>query len=128
MRWVTHVAQVKKIPKNYAIGYGLSYVTKKPTKIAIIPQGYSDGYDRKLSNAGDVLIKGKRCRILGRIAMNMFAADVDHVKNIKAEDEAILLGWQKGDEITAEEIALKTGTINYEIVARISVLLKREVV
>lgn len=124
-RWLTHVAQVKTVPRNYTIGYGLTYVTKKPTKIAIIPQGYSDGYDRKLSNSGEVLIKGKKCRVLGRVAMNMFVVDVNRIKNIKAEDEVVLLGQQGKNKITAEEIALKAGTINYEIVAKISPFLKR---
>lgn len=125
LRWVTHVAQVKTLPKNHSIGYGLTYITKKPTKAAVIPQGYSDGYDRGLSNKGEVLIQGKRCRVLGRVAMNMFVADVTHLKNIKNEDEVILLGRQGKEEITAEELAEHLGTINYEITTRITPLLKR---
>ena len=125
LRWVTHVAQVKVLPKNHSIGYGLTYITSRPTKIAVIPQGYSDGYDRGLSNKGEVLIQGKRCKVLGRVAMNMFVVDITNIKNIKNEDEVILLGRQGKEEITAEEIADHLETINYEITTRISSLLNR---
>ncbi len=125
LRWITHVAQVKTLPKNHPIGYGLTYVTKKPMKVVVVPQGYSDGFDRGLSNSGEVLIQGKRCRVLGRVAMNMFVVDVSHLKNIENEEEVVLLGRQGKVEITAEEIAERLGTINYEVVARISPLLPR---
>lgn len=128
LRWVTHIAQIKILPKNFPIGYGLTYVTTKPTKVAVIPQGYSDGYDRGLSNIGEVLIRGKRCPVLGRVAMNMFVVNVSHVKNVNLEDEVVLLGKRGNEEITAEEIAQKLGTINYEVVTRISPLLSRVVV
>lgn len=125
MRWVTHVAQVKVLPANYSIGYGLTYITTKETKVAVIPQGYSDGYDRGLSSIGEVLIAGKRCPVLGRIAMNMFVADVSQLESASAEDEVVLLGKQGEEEITAEEIAEKLGTINYEITTRTSALLPK---
>lgn len=125
MRFVTHVAQVKELEKGESIGYGLSYITDKKTKIAVIPQGYSNGVSRVSSNNGEVLIGGKRCKILGRVAMNMFVVDISDLKNVKPEDEVVILGSQKGDEITAEEIGKKTQTINYEVTTRISPLLPR---
>jgi alanine racemase len=125
MRWVTHVAQVKTVPAGYSIGYGLTHVTDHVTKIAVIPQGYSDGYDRGLSGLGEVLIGGKRCPILGRVAMNMFVADVSQLDVVSAEDEVVLLGRQGNEEITAEQIAEKIDTINYEITTRTSSLLVR---
>ncbi len=125
LRWVSGVAQIKKVPKNFPIGYGLTYITEKPMTIAVIPQGYSDGYDRGLSNNSYVLIRGKRCEVIGRVAMNMFVVNVTNVRNIKLEDEVVLLGKQKKDEIIAEFLADKIGTINYEIVARISPHLPR---
>lgn len=128
MRWISHVAQVKTVPAGYSIGYGLTYITSKPTKIAIVPQGYSDGFDRGLSNVGEVLIRGTRCRVLGRVAMNMFVVDVSHLEKVQQEDEIVLLGKQGNEEITAEEIAAHLGTINYEITTRINPLLKRIVV
>ncbi|MDD5396939.1 MAG: alanine racemase [Candidatus Moranbacteria bacterium] len=128
LRWVTHVAQVKTVPAGYSIGYGLTHVTEKITKIAVIPQGYSDGFDRGLSSRGEVLVGGTKCPILGRVAMNMFVVDVSHLENVAAEDEVVLLGKQGDAEITAEDIAEKIDTINYEITTRISPLLVRVVV
>ncbi len=127
MQWVTHVAQVKEIPVGFPVGYGCTFVSKENMKIAVIPQGYSDGYDRGLSNIGEVLISGKRCSVLGRIAMNMFVVDVSGL-DVKVEDEVVLLGKQGDDEITAEGIAEKLESINYEVVTRIWPKLKREVV
>lgn len=128
IRWVSHIAQIKHLPVNHPIGYGLTYITSKETTVAVIPQGYSDGYDRGLSNSGEVLIGGTRCRVLGRIAMNMFVVDVSHLSEVCSEDEVVLLGKQGDQEITAEEIALKINTINYEVTTRISPLLERIIV
>ncbi|OGI60507.1 alanine racemase [Candidatus Nomurabacteria bacterium RIFCSPHIGHO2_01_FULL_37_25] len=125
MSWKTKIAQIKILPKGNTIGYGLTYKTKKTTKIAIIPQGYADGVDRGLSNKGEVLIKGARCEIIGRVSMNMFTVDISHLVNVKIEDEVVILGCQNKEEITAEEIANKLDTINYEITTRISSLLPR---
>jgi alanine racemase len=127
MRWITHLAQVKTLPAGHPVGYGLTYRTTRPTTIGIVPQGYSDGYDRGLSNVGEVLVHGRRCPVIGRIAMNMFAIDLTPAPDARAEDEVVLLGRQGDDRITAEEIAQKLGTINYEVVARISPLLPRVV-
>ena len=127
LSWKTNIAQVKTIPAGETIGYGLSYLTKRKTKIAVVPQGYSDGLDRKLSNKGVVLIGGKRCKILGRMAMNMFVVDVSHLKQVKAEDEVVIIGVQGKAEITAGEMAETIGTIHYEFVARLSALLPRVV-
>ncbi len=125
MRWISHIAQIKNLPENHSVGYGLTHITTKPTTIAIIPQGYSDGYDRGLSNNSEVLIQGSRCNVLGRVSMNMIVADISHLKNIQPEDEVVLLGKQGDEEITAEELARRLDTINYEITTRISPLLPR---
>lgn len=128
LRWVSHVAQVKILPANYPIGYGLTHITKKKTKIAVIPQGYADGLTRLLSSNGEVLIKGKKVKILGRVAMNMIVVDVSRIKDVRPEDEVVILGKQGKQEITAEELAKKTDTINYEVITRISPLLPRFIV
>lgn len=128
LTWKTKVAQIKILPKGNTIGYGLTYVTKKETKIAIIPQGYADGFDRGFSNNGFVLIGGTRCKILGRVSMNMFAVGVGHLNKIKIEDEVVILGKQGKEEITAEEMAKYVNTINYEITTRICPLLPRIIV
>ncbi len=128
LRWVTHVAQVKTVLAGSTIAYDLTFITSRETKIAIIPQGYSDGYDRELSNQGEVLIQGMRCRILGRVMMNMFVVDVSQLTEVAAEEEVVLLGAQGDDEITAEQLAAHCRTINYEITTRISPLLNRKIV
>ncbi|HLP86570.1 MAG TPA: alanine racemase [Candidatus Paceibacterota bacterium] len=125
LKWITHVAQVKVLPANHPVGYGLTYITKKATKIAVIPQGYSDGVPRSLSNNGEVLIKGKRAKIIGRVAMNMIVVDVSNIKDVVPEDEVVILGKQGKNEITAEQIAKESGTINYEATTRINALLPR---
>jgi alanine racemase len=140
MQFKTKIAQVKILPQRHSIGYGLTFITKKEIKVAVIPVGYADGFPRSLSNIGEVLIGGTRCKILGRVAMNMFVVDVNHLKRVKLEDEVVLLGRQGkparnasrsdagGEEITAEEIAEKTDTINYEVATRFSPLLPRIIV
>ncbi len=126
--WKTKVVKIKTLPKGATIGYGLTYKTAKPTKIAIIPQGYADGLDRRFSNNGFVLINDTRCKIVGRVSMNMIAVLVDHLPGIKVEDEVVILGQQGKEEISAEEMARSINTINYEITTRISPLLPRRVV
>jgi alanine racemase len=125
MRWVSHIAQIKVLPPNHSIGYGLTYITKKNTKIAVIPEGYADGLPRSLSNNGEVLIKGKRAKILGRIAMNMTVVDVSNIKDVLPEEEVVILGRQGKNEIKAEQIAKESDTINYEATTRISALLPK---
>jgi alanine racemase len=125
LRWVSHLAQVKTLPNGHPVGYGLTYITGRETRIGIVPQGYSDGYDRGLSNVGEVLVRGQRCPVLGRIAMNMFAIDLSTCPEAKVEEEVVLLGSQGDSSITAEEMAAQLGTINYEVTTRLSPLLPR---
>ena len=127
LSWKTHIAQVKTLPAGRTIGYGLTYMTQKATKIALIPQGYADGYPRALSNVGHVLIGGKKCPIRGRVSMNMFVVDVSKVSNVTEGDEVVLLGSQGRAHISAEELGVLAGSINYEVVTRISPLLPRVV-
>lgn len=125
LKYVTHIAQVKTLPKGHSVGYGLTYVAKNDIQVAIIPQGYSNGLARSMSNNGEVLIHGKRAKILGRVAMNMFVVDVSNIKGVNPEDEVVLLGNQKTETITAEELAERMGTINYEVTTHLSSLLPR---
>jgi alanine racemase len=128
LSWKTKIAQIKILPKGSTVGYGLTYETKSETKIAVIPQGYADGFDRGFSNNGSVLIGGTRCKILGRIMMNMFVVDVSHLREVGIEDEVVILGSQGKEKITAEDMAEKVDTINYEITTRISSLLFRIII
>lgn len=125
LSYVTHVAQIKDLEKGESVGYGLSYITNKKTKIAVIPQGYSNGLTRKMSNNGYVLIGEKKAPIIGRVAMNMFVVDVSRISGIKAGDRVTIIGKDGKLEITAEDIAIREDTINYEVTTRISPLLPR---
>ncbi len=117
--------QVKSVPTGCKVGYGCTYETQRPTKIAVLPVGYAEGYDRHLSNCGEVLIRGRRARVLGRICMNLTVVDVTDIEGAQAGDEVVLIGRQCQQEIRAEELAAKVGTIHYEIVTRIPTTVPR---
>jgi alanine racemase len=121
----SHISAVKLVSKGETIGYGRTYEAKDVMKIAILPIGYFDGVLRSLSNKGDVLIAGKRAKIVGRICMNSMMVDVTGIK-CAVGDEATLIGIQGNDKIWADEIAKKTGTIAHEILCRIPEHLPRE--
>ncbi len=115
MSFKTRVVLIKEFPKGYSIGYGRTYITGKPTKIATIPVGYGDGYGRILSNQSEALIGGERAPIVGNISMDMCTVDVSHVDNCRIGDEVVLMGGQGTEYISADEIARKVQTISYEI-------------
>ena len=125
LRWCTRVAQIKALPKGSFVGYGCTYKSTHDTQIAVVPVGYADGYDRGLSNLGYVLIRGQRAPIRGRVCMNMFMVDVTDVSGVSLEDEVVLLGSQGDEDLTAEQLASWTGTIQYEVLARIGAHLPR---
>ncbi len=115
MTWKTIVAQIRDVPKGSTIGYGMTYKLDRDHRIATLPIGYADGYLRAFSNNSDVLIHGTRCPVVGRISMDMTTVDVSHLPDIRVGDEAILLGTQGEESISAEELAWSADTINYEI-------------
>ncbi|MGA2974455.1 MAG: alanine racemase [Spirochaetia bacterium] len=128
LTWKTKIAQIKIVPEGSFVGYGCSYKTLRRTVIGVLPVGYSDGYDRALGNRGHVLVRGRRAPLIGRICMNLCMADLTDVPGTHLEDEVVLLGRSGGEQITAETMADWAGTINYEIVTRISPLLPRRVI
>ncbi len=122
----TKIAIVKKIPSGHTVGYGLTYTARKEMTIGVLPIGYADGIDRKLSNKGEVLVQGARCPIIGRISMNMTTIDLTHIETLVNEgDEVVFIGKQGTDEIKVEELAKWADTINYEVVTRLSSILPR---
>lgn len=125
LSWYTKVIQAKELPVGTNIGYGLTYKTKRQTKIAVLPIGYWEGYDRKLSNEADVLIHGQRAPVRGRVCMNITMVDITDIPKVRVGDRVTLIGRDGKEEITAEELAEKIGTINYEVITRINPLLKR---
>ena len=127
LTWKTIVAQVKEVKKGSLVGYGCSYEMARDGRIAVLPVGYYDGYVRALGNKGAVLIRGHRAPVIGRICMNMFMVDVTDIPEVKIEDEVVLIGKQDKGEITAEEVAEWSGTINYEVTTRIRESIERQV-
>jgi alanine racemase len=124
LAWKSRLAQLKTVPAGGTVGYDVTYRAPMERRIAVVPVGYSDGYDRRLSNRGSVLVRGKRAPVVGRVAMNMFMVDVTDADS-REGDEVVLIGEQSGASITAEEIAESIGTIAYEVLARLSPLLPR---
>lgn len=128
LSWKSVVAQVKEVEKGEFVGYERTWKAKKKTKIAVIPVGYYDGFDRGLSNKGGVLIKGEFASVIGLVSMNMITVDVSGIKNVHLEDEVVIIGRQGKEEIKAGELAKILGTTYYEVVSRINPLLPRTVV
>lgn len=124
LTWKTKVAQIKKIESGDYVGYGLTYQARRPMQVAVLPVGYYDGYDRKLSNSGRVLLRGQPVPVIGRVAMNMTMLDATDV-GAQFDDEVVLLGRQGSVEIRVEEIAEKIGTIPYEVLSRINPTIPR---
>ncbi|MFO7880988.1 MAG: alanine racemase [Kosmotogaceae bacterium] len=121
LSWYSTVSYVKKIKPGDSISYGRTYIASTEKTVATIPVGYGDGYNRNLSNKAYVLIKGQRCPILGRVCMDQFVVDVNHLnEKPKPGDEVVLIGKQGKNQITAEELADLLNTINYEITCAIT--------
>lgn len=115
----TRITNLKRVPAGFPVGYGHSYVTDRETVIATVPVGYADGYPRLLSSKGEMLVRGIRTNIVGRVCMDQLMLDVGHISDIREGAEVVMLGKQGVSEISAEELAQLTGTINYEVVSRI---------
>ncbi len=115
MRFSSRIIQVKEIPADTGIGYGHLFITTRPSRIAIIPAGYEDGYLRVLSNTAQGLIHGQRVPVVGRISMNLTMFDITDLDSVLPGDEVVLLGRQGHEEITADDISGWMGTINYEV-------------
>jgi alanine racemase len=115
MSFKSAVIQVRTVPPGTSVSYGCTYTTEGDRTIATVPVGYDDGYNRLLSNNGEMLIRGQRVPIVGRVCMNLTMVDVTGVGNVAVGDEVVLLGTQGGEQITAEEIATRIQTISYEV-------------
>ena len=113
------VAHVKEVPAGFAVSYGCTYATRRPTVIATLPLGYADGYSRLLSSKGEVLLGGQRVPVAGRVCMDQVMVDAGGV-GVRPGDEAVLIGRQGEEEISADEVARWMGTINYEVTCLVS--------
>jgi alanine racemase len=119
---------VKDVAEGDYVGYGCTWRATRRTRIAVLPVGYYEGFDRELSGLAHVLVRGTRAPIRGRVCMNMCMVDVTDIPGVRLEDEVVLLGRQGDERITAEQLAGWRGTIAYEIVSRIHPSLPRVVV
>jgi alanine racemase len=116
----TRIVYIKEVPAGRSISYGRTYITQKPTRIATLPIGYADGYGRNLSNKAEVLVRGQRSAVVGKVTMDQIMIDVGHIKGAKTGDEVVLIGRQGRHEIRAEKLARLAGTIAYEVISLIS--------
>lgn len=121
----SRIVFLKKIPAGTPISYNRTFVTKRKSTIATIPVGYADGYNRKLSNQGEVLINGRRAPVVGRVCMDTTMIDVTDIPGVNYKTEVVLMGCQGSEQITADDIANLTGTIPYEVLTSIGQRIKR---
>jgi alanine racemase len=116
MMWKTRVTLVRELDAGCGVSYGRTFITERPTRVATLAVGYADGYPRALSGKGaSALIHGRRCPVLGRVTMDQIMVDVTEIPDAEIGDEAVLIGRQAVGEITAAELAAKSGTIAWEI-------------
>jgi alanine racemase len=125
LTWKTSIIQLKRVAAGTSVGYGRTFVTKRTSLIATLPVGYADGYHRLFSNRGQILVRGQRAPVVGRVSMDLTTIDVTDIRNVQQGDEVVLLGRQGGAEIGADEIAGWANTISYEIFTSISARVPR---
>ena len=125
LAWRTRIGQIKAVAAGSPIGYGLTFRPTRASTIAVLPVGYADGYPRALSNRAHVLVLGRPAPVVGRVCMDIVMADVTDVPGVAEGDVATLIGADGAESVQAEELAEQSGTINYEILARLSPTLPR---
>lgn len=125
LSWRTLISEVKKVPKGDRVGYDFTETFERDSTIAIVPIGYWHGYARALSSVGQVLVRGARARVLGRVSMDMLIIDVTDIPHVHVGDEVTLIGKDGHEEVTAQELADLSNTSLYEFVTRLNPLIKR---
>jgi len=128
LKWKSHVMSVKDVRRGEFIGYGNTYLTSRPQKIAAVPIGYFHGFRRSLSNLGRVLIHGKRAGIVGTVNMNMILVNVTELDNVEIGDEVVIIGKQKNLQITVSSFSDMSNLLNYEALVRLPSGIPRVVV
>jgi len=128
LTWKARVAQVKTLPAGHGVSYGAEYRTTQPERVAVIPVGYGDGFRRVPKNVNEVLLHGQRAKVLGRVCMDQIIVGVNHLPAVAPGDEVVLVGKQGEAEISAEAVARRWGTINYDVVTGIMARVERRYV
>lgn len=128
LRWSSAVSHVKEVAEGTPISYGSRWVAARPSLIATVPVGYADGFDRRLTNVGEVLVRGRRARVAGTVCMDQTMIDVTDVPGVVVGDEVVLIGRQGEEAVTADEMAARCGTIHYETLCGIGARVPRRFV
>ena len=119
LAWKTRIAALREIPVGEPVSYNATFHAARPTRIALLPVGYADGYNRLLSNCGEVLVRGRRAPVAGRVTMDQTMIDVTDIPDAAIDDEVTLIGEQGSHRITADDLAERTNTIAYEVLCAI---------
>ena len=129
LEWASRITYLKEVPAGTGLSYGHTFHTGRPSLIATIPAGYGDGLSRRLSNNLQVLVGGVRCPLVGRVTMDMSLIDVTALRgHVALGDEVVLIGGRGDAVVTADEMAERIGTINYEVVTCLGTRVPRVVV
>jgi alanine racemase len=119
---------IRKLRAGSPVSYGRTFTAKRNSKIAVIPVGYADGYSRSFSNNAEVLVRGRRVPVVGRVCMDLTMIDVTDIDGVSDNDEVVILGRQGNDTITAGELSSRINTIPYEIVTSLGSRARKEYV
>lgn len=126
MTWKTRIVLIRDMPAGHGISYGRSFITPSPMRVATLSAGYADGYPRQVSNRdAAMIVRGKRCPLLGRVTMDLMVVDVSHLPEATIGDEVVLMGRQGDEEVSAAELAERAGTIHWDIVTRVGSRVRR---
>src|SRR6184192_1968844 len=126
MVWKTRIALIRDMPAGHGISYGRTFITPRAMRVATLSAGYADGYPRHLSNRdAAVLVRGKRCPLLGRVTMDLMVIDVSHLSDVDVGEEVVLMGQQGNESVCCTELGEKAGTITWEITTRIGQRVQR---
>jgi len=120
LAWESKIAFIKEVPAGFPVSYGNTFITKRPSRLATVPVGYADGYNRQLSNKGKAIVNGNIVPVIGRVCMDLTVFDVTDVGEVHAGDTITLIGSQENVRVAAEDLAEKAGTITHEIVTGIT--------
>ncbi len=126
LSWHSRVMHIKEVPEGEFIGYGLSFQSQYPMKIAVVPVGYCNGYSRSLSNNGHVIIREMRASVIGLVNMNMIICDITEIPEVHPGDEVTLIGRQGASVISFSSFAEMNNSLNYEILARLPENISRQ--
>jgi alanine racemase len=125
LSWKTRITALRTIAEGEAVSYNATFRASRSTRIALLPVGYADGYNRLLSNRGEVLVRGQRAPIAGRVTMDQTMVDVTDIPGAAIADEVVLVGTQQDQRITADDLAVRTGTIAYEVLCAVGARVPR---